>query len=66
MRNYSRFSTEKIDEIQKFAQKGLSLEKISSKLDLGKSTVYYHARPYCKKQTRLNLNALTIKEKRIH
>ncbi len=62
-RNYIRLSEEKIKEIRKLAQGGLSLEKIASKLNLGKSTVYYHARPYCRKQTRLNLNALTMKEK---
>lgn len=63
VRNYKRLSVEEIEEIQRLARTGLSLEKISSKLNLGKSTVYYHARPYCRKQTTLNLNALTMKEK---
>lgn len=63
MRNYKKLPIEKIEEIHRLAKTGLSLRKISSRLSLGKSTVYYHARLYCKKQTRLNLNALTMKEK---
>jgi len=35
---------------------------VALKLGLRKSTVYYHARPYCRKQTKLNIKVLSLKE----
>ena len=63
MRAHKRLSEEEKAKIEKLAQEGLSLEGISSILDVGKSTVYYHAKQYCRKQTALNLDALAMKEK---
>lgn len=58
-----RLSAETIDSIQRLALEGFSIERISSMLTLSKSTIYYHAKRFCRKQTRLDLNALTLKEK---
>lgn len=63
MRAHKRLSEEEKAKIKKLAQEGLSLEGISSILDVGKSTVYYHAKQYCRKQATLNLDALAMKEK---
>jgi len=62
-RTYKRLPPESIREMQRLAQEGLSLEKIALALDSGKSTIYYHAKPYCRKQTGLKLDILTMKEK---
>jgi len=61
-RRYRRLSSAEKQEIRELIRKGFSLENIALKLNLRKSTVYYHARTYCKKQTKLNMNALSAKE----
>lgn len=59
---HARLSKEKIREVQRLAQEGFSLDRISSMLNVGKSTIYYYAKPYCRKQTKLNLDALSLRE----
>jgi len=54
-----RLTNDQIYEIVKLAQAGTSIANIAKKLSLKKTTVYYHARSYCRKMTRLDLNLLT-------
>lgn len=58
-----RLTNKQIYEIVKLAQAGISIANIARKLDLKKTTVYYHAQSYCRKMTRLDLNLLTELEK---
>lgn len=58
-----RLTNGQISEIIKLAQAGISLANIAGKFGLNKTTVYYHARNYCRKMTRLHLNLLTEFEK---
>ena len=59
---YRRLSSAEKQEIREPIREGFSLKNVALKLNLRKSTVYYHARTYCKKQTKLNMNALSAKE----
>ena len=61
-RCYSRLTREQIREIHKLAKTGASLRQISMKLGVAKTTVYYHAKRYCKKMTGFNIRTLTEKE----
>lgn len=58
-----RLTDDQILEIVKLAQAGNSIANISRKLGLKKTTVYYHARSYCRKMTKLDLDLLTEFEK---
>lgn len=59
---HRRLSYVEKEEIRGLILKGFSLQMVALKLGLRKSTVYYHARPYCKKQTKLNIKVLSLKE----
>ncbi len=61
---YRRLSYVEKEEIRELILKGFSLQMVALKLGLRKSTVYYHARPYCRKQTKLNIKVLSLKEQR--
>lgn len=54
-----RLAHDQVLEIVKSAQAGISIAQIANRLHLHKTTVYYHARSYCRKMTRLDLNLLT-------
>jgi len=58
-----RLTQSQIDEIKRLARAGLSIRKISNNLHINKTTVYYHARKYCRKMTRLDLALLNESEK---
>lgn len=59
----NRLSIDQINRIKELAKAGVSIRKIAEKLNIGKSTVYYHAKDYCQKMTRLNLDILSEWEK---
>lgn len=52
-----------IYEIQELAKAGTSIAKIAKSLELGKTTVYYHARQYCQKMTKFDPVLLNESEK---
>jgi hypothetical protein len=58
-----RLAHDQVLEIVKSAQAGISIAQIAKRLYLHKTTVYYHARSYCRKMTRLDLNLLTSVDK---
>ena len=54
-----RLSANQIDRIKDLAKEGVSIRKIAEIFNISKSTVYYHAKDYCRKMTRLNLDLLS-------
>ena len=54
-----RLSANQIDRIKDLAKEGVSIRKIAEIFNVSKSTVYYHAKDYCRKMTRLNLDLLS-------
>ncbi len=58
-----RLTTDQINEIIEFAKAGSSIERIAKEFKIGKTTVYYHARNYCQKTTKIDLNTLDESEK---
>jgi len=62
-RSNGRLSSQEIRDVQKLAKRGLSLKRISAQLYVPKTTVYYHAKEYCKKMTYMNLNVLSEEER---
>jgi len=60
---YTRLRREQIEEIQKLAKAGASLGQIVTRFGIAKTTVYYHVKHYCKKMTRLDIKALTERER---
>ncbi len=59
----NRLNLAQISEIKRLAKTGFSIKSISKNLNVSKSTVYYHARDFCRKMTKLNLNLLNDGEK---
>lgn len=59
---FARLSREDVDNIQILAKTGLSLKQISAYLHVPRSTIYYHAKKYSRKMTRINLATLSEKE----
>jgi len=57
-----RLTHGQIKEIQQLAKARVSLEQIATKLNIAKTTVYYHAKYHCRKMTRMNVDALTETE----
>lgn len=60
--HFARFSQKEIENIQMLAKAGLSLKRISTHLHVPRTTVYYHAKKYCRKMTQLKLDVLSEKE----
>jgi len=58
-----RLSANQVGKIKDLAKAGVSIGKIAEILNVSKSTVYYHAKDYCQKMTRLNLSLLSEWEK---
>lgn len=58
-----RLTQGQIDEIERLAKAGRSIRDISRSLHISKTTVYYHARKYCRKMTKLDLTLLSELEK---
>lgn len=54
-----KLSKEQILKIKKLARKGHSLNHISREMKLSKSTIYYHAKAFVKKNSKVNLTKLT-------
>lgn len=52
-----------INEIRQLSAEGVSLEDISRNLNLSKSTIYYHAKGYCRKMTTFDVAFLNDSEK---
>jgi len=59
---FARLSHQEINNIQTLSRSGLSLKQISTHLKIPKTTIYHHAKKYCKKMTYLNQAALSEKE----
>lgn len=59
----SRLKAKQIRQIVDLAKKGVSIAQIAEATGKRKSTVYYHARNYCRKMTTLNLDLLDETEK---
>lgn len=53
-----RLTQSQINEIKRLAKAGLSIRNISNNLHISKTTVYYHARNYFRKMTKLDLALL--------
>lgn len=49
---------DQISKIKLLAREGSSIKSVSEKLHVSKSTVYYHAKNYCYKMTKFDLNPL--------
>jgi DNA-binding transcriptional regulator WhiA len=58
-----RLTSDQINEVIESAKAGRSLRKIAETLNANKTTVYYHARNYCRKMTKLDLTFLDDSEK---
>jgi len=58
-----RLTPSQIHEIKELAKAGTSIAKIAKSLEIGKPTVYYHARQYCKKMTKFDPSLLNESEK---
>jgi len=59
-----KLTIKEINEIQRLAKKGISLNKISKQLKIPKTTIYYHAKELVKKcNTQFNENFLNCWEK---
>jgi len=65
MGNYvvKRLTSSQISEIIELAKAGTSLTKIAESLNANKTTIYYHARNYCQKMTKLDMTFLNDTEK---
>ena len=53
-----RLNSNQISEIKQLATAGFSLNYLSAKFNLRKSTIYYHAKDRCRKMTKLNLSQI--------
>jgi DNA-binding transcriptional ArsR family regulator len=58
-----RLTPTQISEIKRLAKAGFAIKGISKNLNISQSTVYYHAKDYCRKMTKLSLNLLKEREK---
>jgi len=58
-----RLTINQIDKINRLSATGVSLYNISRHLNLSKSTVYYHAKRYCRKMSLFNVDFLNDAEK---
>jgi len=61
--HFVRLSHEEIENIRMLAKADLSLTQISVRLHVPKTTVYYHAKEYCRKMTYLKQDALSEEER---
>ena len=55
----NRLSANQINRIKDLAKAGVSIREIAEMLNVGKSAVYYHAKDFCRKMTKLNLDLLS-------
>ena len=55
----NRLSANQINRIKDLAKAGVSIREIAEMLNAGKSAVYYHAKGFCRKMTKLNLDLLS-------
>ncbi len=60
---HKRLTINQISEIKKLAKAGISIIGISNVLHISKTTVYYHAKNYCRKMTKFDLTLLNECEK---
>jgi len=60
---FARLSKEEIESIEMLAKSGLSLRQISAYLHVPRTTIYYHAKEYCRQMTQLKLDALSEEER---
>lgn len=58
-----RLTRNQISEIETLTKAGISIRSISKNLRISRSTVYYHAKDYCRKMTKLDLGLLSEHEK---
>jgi len=58
-----RLAPNQIRKIIELSKAGISIAKIAESLKINKTSVYYHARKYCQKMTKLDLNLLNDSEK---
>ena len=58
-----RLTLSQIAEIKRLARERMSISDISNNLHINKTTIYYHARKYCRKMTKLDLTLLSKFEK---
>jgi len=61
--HFARLSSKEIENIHRLAKAGLSLKRISARLHVPRTTVYHHAKKYCRKITQLKLATLSEKER---
>jgi intein-encoded DNA endonuclease-like protein len=58
-----RLAPNQIRKIIELSKAGTSIAKIAESLEINKTSVYYHARKYCHKMTKLDINLLNDSEK---